>query len=128
MIRSAMAIAALVAAFTGVSAAAKPAGEERLARLLVGRVAERPVRCISHSVASNVQVIDRTALVYGFGRVIYVNRTATQQNIRSRYVMVYRNRSGQLCRSDTVYLMEQGSRTRAGFISLDHFVPWRRVR
>lgn len=123
-----------IAFFAGVMVAAshpalaKQSGEEKLSRILSGRVAEHPVRCIKQSKVTNVQVVDRTAIVYGSGTVVYVNRTAAPRDIRSSYTMVYRNRSGDLCRLDTIYLVDQGTRARAGLISLDNFVPWRRIK
>lgn len=122
-------VAVLIAStLTSAPAEARSSGEERLARLLRGRVAEPPIRCISYASTTYVQVIDRTALVYGLGRVVYVNRTRSPRSVNSRYVLVYRNRTGQLCRSDTVHMLSQSSRAQAGFINLDNFVPWRQRR
>jgi hypothetical protein len=110
----------------GLPAVAKQTGEERLAKLLEGRVAGEPVRCISSSRARDMQIIDRTAIVYGSGSVIYVNRTKDASGLDSDDVVVTRNPSGQLCRSDTVRFYMRGTRTPSGFVNLDEFIPYRR--
>jgi hypothetical protein len=123
---SAAALAALV--LTG-AAEAKPrlTGEEKLAKLLEGREAGKPVSCLSLSQARDVQVIDGTALVYGSGRTIYVNRTDFPKNLDSDDILVSRPHGSQVCSLDLIRLRDRSSHTFTGFVSLKDFVPYRRV-
>ena len=71
LIPATLALAALAAA---IPAAAKhEQGEAKLAKLLDGRVAGAPVHCLSSSQRRDMQVVDKTALVFKYGDTIYVN-------------------------------------------------------
>lgn len=121
--------AALVGlAFAG-AAGARPhqTGEDKLAKLLEGRVAGEPVSCLTLSQARDVQVIDGTALVYGWGRTIYVNRTDFPKNLDSDDILVSKHHGSQVCKLDLIRLQDRSSHTYMGFVSLDEFVPYRRV-
>ena len=103
-------------------------GEEKLAKLLEGRVAGEPTNCIRTRPNERMRVIDDTAIVYGSGRTIYVNRTARPQDIDDRDTMVIRRFSGsQLCRQDIITTVDRGSQMFTGNIFLSEFVPYTRI-
>lgn len=103
-------------------------GEKELAKLLEGRVAGEPTSCIRTPPNDRVRVIDDTAIVYGRGKTIYVNRTSRPSDIDDRDTMVTRRFSGsQLCKTDTVTTIDRGSQMFSGVIFLSEFVPYTRV-
>lgn len=122
----ALAASALLAA-PAAQAADKPSGEERLTKLLEGRVAGEPVSCIPLSATRDVTMIDKTAIVYDAGSVIYVNRTMHPESIDDDYVMVTKIHGGQLCSVDAVELRDRSQFFYAGFVGLDKFVPYRKA-
>ncbi len=103
-------------------------GEKKLAKLLEGRVAGEPTSCIRTPPNDRVRVIDDTAIVYGRGKTIYVNRTSRPSDIDDRDTMVIRRFSGsQLCKTDIVTTIDRGSQMFSGVIFLSEFVPYTRV-
>ncbi|MBW8842980.1 MAG: hypothetical protein JF608_14510 [Sphingomonadales bacterium] len=104
-------------------------GEAELARMLAGRVPGKPVDCIDLRSAGSSHVIDRTAIVYGSGGTLYVNRPRSgASSLDSDDIQVTRTSGSQLCSLDTVRLVDRGSRIPSGFIALDKFVPYARPR
>lgn len=104
-------------------------GEQRLAKLLAGRVAGEPVRCIRAFRNVPMQTIDRTAYVYGSGDTIWVQRTRNPQQIDDRdYLQVIRRDSTQLCREDQTVQVEPFSGMLSGAVFFEDFVPYTRVR
>ena len=101
--------------------------EQKLAELLVGREAGTAVDCINLSETSDVQVIDKTAVVYGSGRVIYVNRPRNPDDLNSDDILVTKLHIAQLCKLDVVQLRGRTSHTFSGFVTLENFVPYHRV-
>lgn len=103
-------------------------GEEELAKLLEGRVAGEPTSCIRSRLNDRVRVIDDTAIVYGRGRTIYVNRTSRPRHIDDSDTLVVRRFSGsQLCKTDIVTTIDRGSGFFTGTLFLSEFVPYTRV-
>jgi hypothetical protein len=103
-------------------------GEEKLAKLLEGRVAGEPENCISEWQSRNMRVIDGTALVYGRGDTIYVNRTRNPQDIDRHDLLVFYRFGSQLCRLDRVTTTDRISGFYTGNIFLTDFVPYTRVK
>src|SRR3546814_6939770 len=66
--------AAAVAAAPAATAREKLEPEAELAKLLEGRVAGEPQKCIPLSTARSSQTIDKTATVYKVGSPLSVNR------------------------------------------------------
>ena len=124
---AALAIAALAA---GPSVAAERlTGEAKLAKMLEGREPGQPVSCISNMRNLDLTVIDRTALVYGSGTTIYVNRTKDPRWIDRDDILVTKpTNASQLCRMDSVHTMDRSTHMRGGAIMLEDFVPYTRVR
>ncbi len=130
MRKIALVIAAAAVLITGPALhAGKPklAGEEKLAKLLEGREAGKPVSCISLSGSMDSQIIDKTAIVYDAGRTIYVNRPRYPQSLDSDDVMVTQLHGSQLCRMDIVRMHDRNGFWYSGFAGLEDFVPYRKV-
>ncbi|MCA1662627.1 MAG: hypothetical protein LC648_10995 [Novosphingobium sp.] len=123
-----------VAAALAVSAAdARPriSGEEKLARLLEGRVAGDPTDCIYLPRVRSSRIIDDTAIVYDAGSVIYVNRPrGGAYGLDDDDVMVTQLFGGgsSLCSIDVVRTHDRSTFFYTGFVSLGEFVPYRKVR
>lgn len=104
-------------------------GEAELAKMLVGRVPGKPVDCIDLRSSNSSRIIDHTAIVYGSGGTLYVNRPRSgASSLDSDDILVTRTFGSQLCRLDTVRLVDRGSRISTGFVALDKFVPYTRQR
>ena len=119
--------AAALLAGPALQAKERLTGEQQLAKLLEGRVAERPVSCIPLSRTSDSRIIDKTAIVYDQGNVIYVNRPRYPESLDSDDIMVTELHSSQLCRLDTVRMHDRSQFFFSGFVGLEDFVPYRRV-
>ncbi|MFA7604820.1 MAG: hypothetical protein WCY29_17630 [Novosphingobium sp.] len=123
----ALATGAALTAGVAVEAKPRPSGEEQLAKILEGRVAGEPVNCISLSQARDQRVIDKTAIVYGSGRTIYVNRPANARDLDDDDIMVSNIHGSQVCSLDVVRMHDRTGHFYSGFVGLEKFVPYRRV-
>lgn len=102
-------------------------GEKRLAKLLEGRVAGEPVRCIRALPSQRMQTIDRTAYVYGSGNTIYVQRTRNPESIDDSDALVITRFGGtELCRLDTTTTIDPFTGIFTGAVFFDDFVPYSR--
>jgi hypothetical protein len=122
-----LAAGAALAAGSAADARTGQSGEEQLARLLAGREAGQPVDCISLSDSRDQRVIDKTAIVYGKGRTIYVNRPANARDLDSDDVLVSRISGSRVCKLDIVRLHDRSGGWFRGFVGLEQFVPYRRI-
>jgi len=109
-------------------AAAQESGDEaELARLLEGRTAGEPVRCINARRARDVRVVNRTAIVYRVGDVLFVNRPRSgAEHLDRRYALVNERSSSMLCSSDALLVTDQFSGIQKLVIPGD-FVPYSRA-
>jgi hypothetical protein len=113
----------------GSAAVAKSNPEADLAKEIEGRVAGEPVRCISMHNLRSTRIIDNTAIVYDFGRTIYVNRPRGGADMLDQWdVLVTKPHGSQLCTPESVELYDSQTRSQSGFISLGEFVPYRKVK
>ena len=126
-------LASIVAAAALVAIAAVPAqadkrgerGEARLAKLLDGREAGKPVDCIQLSSVSSTEIVDGTAIIYKVGSKLYVNRPATgASSLRRDDVLLFTNHDSRLYSIDSVKLLDSGSHFQKGFVGLSKFVPY----
>lgn len=103
-------------------------GEKKLADLLKGRVAGKPVDCISTmSTVSDMKVIDKTAIVFGRGKTIYVNYTRYPRTIDDSDILVIkRTEASRLCRLDNVTTMDRSTHMFSGVVFLSDFIPYTR--
>ena len=129
MRKIAIAITAAAALLTGpaLEARANLTPQQRLDKLLAGRVAGKPEHCISHFDTREMQVLDKTAIVYGWGNTIWVNVPRNVQDLDDDDIMVTRTYSSQLCDLDIVTTVDRTVGMFNGSISLGEFVPYRRV-
>jgi len=103
-------------------------GDVKLAKLLEGRVAGEPQRCVRTLPSENMRVIDGTALVVGRGRTIYVNVPRDPNDLDDDDILVIRRTSGsQLCRLDWVETRDRFGHYYNGNIMLNDFVPYTRA-
>jgi hypothetical protein len=119
--------AALLAVPAAVSAKPKLSGEERLAKIIGDRVPGEPVSCISQFQTRDLEVIDKTALVYRNGSTLYVNRPRNAESLDDDDVLVTRLHGSQFCSLDIVQTYDRSGHFWNGFVSLGEFVPYRRV-
>jgi hypothetical protein len=102
-------------------------GEKRLAKLLEGRVAGEPVRCISTFPSQRMQTINRTAYVYGQGSTIYLQRTRDPERINDTDALVTnRFNATQLCRLDVFNTIDRVNGMFTGAVFFEDFVPYTR--
>ena len=103
-------------------------GEEKLAKLLDGRVAGEPQSCIRTLGSRNLSQIDGTALTYRDGDTVWVNYTRNPADIDDSEIMVIKRFSStSLCRSDQIRLVDRTAGFLSGLIFLDDFVPYTKV-
>jgi len=118
---------ALLLAGTAANARTHLTGEQQLAKLLEGRVAGKPVDCITMSNVDSSTVIDKTAIVYDTGRTVYVQRPKVgAESLDDDDILVTELHSSQLCSIDTVQLHDRNGHFWRGFVGLDKFVPYTR--
>lgn len=104
-------------------------GEKRLAKLLEGRVAGEPVRCIRTMPSQRMQTIDGTAYVYGSGNTIYVQRTRNPDQIDDNDALVTtRFNATELCRLDQMTTVDRVLGVFTGAVFFEDFVPYTRVK
>ena len=122
------ATATALAAFSApIAAKPKLTPQQQLDKLLEGRVAGKPVNCLSMGENRDVRIIDKTAIVYSSGRTIYVNRTSDPKALDSDDVMVIKIWGNGPCKLDTVQLHDRSMGSWRGFVGLEEFVPYRKV-
>lgn len=129
MRKIAIALIAASALLAGPALQAKPrlTPQQELDKLLEGRVAGEPRHCISDFSARDMRVIDKTAIVFGWGNTIWVNVPQNAEDLDSDDVMVTRRSGSQFCDLDIVHTLDRTSQMFNGSISLGKFVPYRRV-
>ena len=127
-------IALSLAALAGLALTASPTvardhptGDQKLAKLLEGRVAGQPQNCINTRVNSDSQVIDQTAVVYGRGRTIWVNVPANARDLDDDDALLVRQFGSQLCRQDIVTTFDTTGGFYTGNVFLGDFVPYTRT-
>ena len=107
---AALAIAALASA-TPALANDGNSPDAELAKLLEGRVAGEPVNCISLNSVTSSTVIEGKAIVYQIGTKLYVNEPRSgADRLDDDDVLLTRNYGSQLCRIDSVQLIDRNSR------------------
>jgi hypothetical protein len=121
------AVAAFAAIGTAAPAAARDqlTGEAKLAKLVEGRTAGKPVDCVPITQIRSTDIIDHTAIVYtGSNGTLYVNRPSGVNFLDDDDILVSEPYNGQACRIDIVRLVDRGSRMPSGSIGLNDFVPY----
>lgn len=124
-------LAAASSVFAGEPAGAK--GERSLAKVVEGRQAGQPVDCLDIRHAYNIEIIDKTALVYRMpSGELYVNRPVSGAEVLNREEMVSRRGiNTQLCRQDDLALFSVSGRVLPrpiAYVGLGEFVPYSKLR
>ncbi|MFO1254862.1 MAG: hypothetical protein U1E37_04255 [Sphingomonadaceae bacterium] len=129
MRKVAIAITAAAALLAGPALQAKPrlTPQQELAKLLEGREPGKPTHCLSSVDTREMRVLDKTAIVYGWGNTIWVNVPRNVEDLDDDDIMVTKTSGGQLCNLDIVHTVDRTSHMTTGFINLGDFVPYRRV-
>ncbi|WP_374531753.1 hypothetical protein [Novosphingobium sp.] len=124
-----IALAATTTLLSGAAVEAKPklTPEQQLAKMLEGREAGEPVSCISLQDTRDMTVLDKTAIVYRTGSVIWVNRPTNAEHLDSDDIMVTHPTGSQFCKLDIVNTVDRSGHFTTGFITLGDFVPYRKV-
>ena len=123
----ALILAGAAMALTGAAASAETRAEKseaRLAKMLEGRTAGEPVKCISAFNGNNIQVIDHIGIVYDAGRTIYVARTTHPNQLDHWDVPVIERFGSQLCANDMMRTVDRSSGHFSGPLFLEDFVPY----
>lgn len=125
-----LAIAALAAIGTVAAPAAsreRLTGQQKLAKMLEGRVAGEPRDCLNTRVNQSMTIIDKTALVYGSGRTIWVNVPRNADQLDDDDILVSKQFSSDLCRLDMVSTVDRTGHFWTGPVMLTQFVPYTRA-
>ena len=106
-----------------------PKGEAELAKLIGDRVADKPTSCIELRDITSSHIIPGTAIVYEVGSRLYVNRPQINADSLDRDdILITDTHSDELCRIDTVRLVDRTSHFERSFVGLGDFVPYSRPR
>ncbi len=141
VVRSLKSIAITAAGAAGLALIASPAamaedaesaemtkGEKKLQKILEGRVAGEPVRCIRRFESRRQRTIDDTAYVYGSGKTLYVQRTKHPESIDDDDILVIRKfGDSRLCRLEQITTVDRFTGFFTGAVFFDDFVPYTRV-
>ena len=102
--------------------------QQKLEKILKGRVSGPPSNCIYLPSIRSTEVIEDTAIVYDAGDVLWVNQPRHGANFLGHDdVLVTETHNSSLCSIDLVRLHDRSSLIRTGSISLGKFVPYRKV-
>lgn len=129
MRKIAIALTTAAALLGTVAADARPrqTPQQRLDKVLAGRVAGEPVNCIPQWQAREMQVFDKTAIVFGAGDTVWVNVPHNRDHLDDDDIMVTRTSTGELCSIDIVQTLDRAGRFPNGFLNLGKFVPFRKA-
>ncbi|MFN3516960.1 MAG: hypothetical protein ACK4YM_07345 [Novosphingobium sp.] len=129
MRKIALAIAAAAVMLGGATVQAKPklTPQQQFEKLLEGREAGEPVSCIPQFETRDMQILDKTAIVYGRGNTIWVNVPQNAEHLDDDDILLTKTNGSQLCDLDIVQTLDRTSRMPNGFLSLGKFVPYKKV-
>ena len=105
-------------------------GADRLAKLLGNRMAGKPVDCVSLRQLGSSTIIDGSAIAYDAGGTIFVNHPRSGADALEDdgdTVLVTTSPLSQLCKLESVRLVSRTTGFYKGFVTLDAFVPYRRL-
>ena len=110
-------------------AARRDSPDVQLQKLLAGRTAGKPVSCISLNWSRSSDVIPGRAIVYRVGGKLYVNTPRSgAESLDDDSILVTRTVGSQLCRGEAVQLVDRTARFPRGFVLLDEFVPYTKIK
>lgn len=110
---------------TGVSAETRTEkAEAELARMLEGRTAGEPVKCISANNNNRIRVMEHIGIVYDAGDTIYVARATDPKALDHWDVPVFQRFGSQLCANDVIRTVDRSAGHITGALFLNDFVPY----
>lgn len=102
--------------------------EATLAKRLVGYTRAGTMNCVPMRPTLETQKITGTAVVYGRGRTLYVNRLGGDCNgLRPETIMITRTTIGQFCRGDIVTFVDNASTIPRGSCGFGDFERYERA-
>ncbi|MCP9222046.1 hypothetical protein MKP08_04700 [Erythrobacter sp. LQ02-29] len=126
LIATALAASAMAVVPAASAQDAPSKGEQKLAKMLEGRVAGEAEDCIFVSGTSpQMTIIDKTAIVYRQGSTIWVNRPEHPENLDDSDILVTERFGGNFCRLDHTYMIDRTGGFYSGPVFLGEFVPYR---
>lgn len=118
-------VAMTLVASSANAGAREDKGEAKLAKMLDGRIAGEPVRCITTFRSNSPQIIDRVALVHDEGDTIYVARPDRPRSLDSQDILlIERFSTSQLCTSDHIRTIDRTGGFMTGLVHFKEFVPY----
>ena len=126
MIPAALLLGSLAIAVPAVAAHENADGEAKLAKILKDRTAGKPVQCLNRFQRENMQVVDRTALVFRDGDTLYVNRPDGVGFLTWSDIPVFRIWGSDLCSKDMARLRDRSTGMSGATMVMGEFVPYRR--
>lgn len=123
-----LATLALAAPLAPAAARDKLTGEQLLAKRLEGRMAGKPVSCLRLTDTQTMEVIDKTAIVFGWGDTIWVNRPRNAEVLDQDDVLVHKSTGSDWCSLDIVTLHDRPGMWFKGSLNLGDFVPYTRAK
>lgn len=129
LLAGAVLVSAAAPALADVRSTRAERGAVKLAAMLEGRVAGKPVDCIDQRRIQSSDIIDGQAIVYKMpGGKLYVNEPRSGKASLDRDdVLVTKTHSDQLCSIDIVRLYDRTAHFESGFVGLGKFVPYEKV-
>lgn len=101
--------------------------EARLAKMLEGRTAGEPVRCITDLRGGNaMQVLEHVGVVYDAGDTIYVARPRNPKALGAHDALIIDRFGSQLCTTDMVRTFDRNMPGMSGVVFFEDFVPYRK--
>lgn len=121
-------VAAALAAGAASAQTGRTDGETELAGILEGWTeAGPPQNCLNFRRAGMIRIVNRTAIVYRIGDMLYVNRpTSGADRLDRRDTIVNRRGLPQLCEGETIELVDPFSEVERQARS-GAFQPYRRA-
>lgn len=117
--------AALALLAAAPAAAQGLASDPKLDRVLAGRAAGAPVRCIPLRPNTRSQIVPGEAIVYRDGDQMFVNRpTVGLEWLERDSILVSRPVVSSLCANEPVQLIDRVGGFQRGNIVLGEFVPY----
>jgi hypothetical protein len=130
------ALSAALLVVAGSAAAQTPAqpekasfGEAKLTNMLKGRTAGEPVDCITMRNIRSVEIADGIGILFDtIDGTRYLNRTASgTDRLDTAYTVVANTHMPDICRVDSVKLIDPGTGRMVGTANLGTFTPYRRT-
>ena len=104
--------------------------ESDLATALAGRVAGKPVSCLSNDQTRNAQIIDSRTILYSqTGRTVWRNDIqGSCPSLRQGSILIVEVYGSQLCRNDRFRVTEPGATIPSAYCLFGSFTPYTRAR